>query len=81
MACIAVRSPDICLAVPLVLTLDSGLVAGLGAKLVNVSMVAMVREIFKLKNVRRAADSPGLLNRFDVDLAGTPAPVYVTAQC
>ncbi|KAK4699084.1 hypothetical protein P7C70_g7182, partial [Phenoliferia sp. Uapishka_3] len=52
----------------------------LGAKLVRISMVAMVREVFKLKNVRRAVGPAGQLYRFKQDFAGTPTPTYITAQ-
>ncbi|KAK4702162.1 linoleate 10R-lipoxygenase, partial [Phenoliferia sp. Uapishka_3] len=58
----------------------SGIHSCLGSKLVAVSMVAMIREVFKLKNLRRAPGSPGVLNRFHAEIANTPVPIYISPQ-
>ncbi|KAL8280766.1 hypothetical protein RQP46_006770 [Phenoliferia psychrophenolica] len=50
----------------------------LGSKLVRVAIVEVVREIFKLKNVRRAPGPGGNLYRSYETLAGTPIPTYMT---
>lgn len=56
----------------------SGLHSCLGARLVDVSMVQMVREVFKLKNVRRAPGSSGLC-RFNTLFNETEIPTYINA--
>ncbi|KAK4706087.1 linoleate 10R-lipoxygenase, partial [Phenoliferia sp. Uapishka_3] len=63
----------------------SGMHSCVGSQLVRVSMVAMIREfrptqVFKLKNLRRAAGAPGQLYRFTENIADTPYPVYISAQ-
>ncbi|KAI5480215.1 fatty acid oxygenase PpoA [Pseudohyphozyma bogoriensis] len=55
----------------------SGIHTCLGAGLVDVSMPAMIREVFKLKNVRRAPGNAGQLFRIHQELAETPVPVYI----
>ncbi|BGP26129.1 fatty acid oxygenase PpoA [Rhodotorula toruloides] len=52
----------------------------LGAPLVNISMVQMIKQIFRLPNVRRAPGKAGQLVRFHQDVAGTPCPVYIDAK-
>ncbi|KAL8280760.1 hypothetical protein RQP46_006764 [Phenoliferia psychrophenolica] len=52
----------------------------LGSKLVRYSMVAMIKEVFKLKNVRRAPGAPGSLFRFTSEVAATPVQTYLTAS-
>ncbi|KAM0748536.1 linoleate diol synthase [Meredithblackwellia eburnea MCA 4105] len=52
----------------------------LGSKLVKISMVAMIREVFKLKNLRRAPGPAGQLYRFTEHIADTPVEIYMSAQ-
>ncbi|GJN92760.1 hypothetical protein Rhopal_005798-T1 [Rhodotorula paludigena] len=52
----------------------------LGAAIVNISMVQMIKQVFKLPNVRRAPGKAGQLVRFHHDVGGTPCPVYLSAQ-
>ena len=42
------------------------------------SIVCMVRQVFKLKNVRRAPGSPGLF-RFDTHFHETDIPTYISS--
>lgn len=50
----------------------------LGAPIINVSLVQMVKQVFSLKNVRRAPGKAGELVRFHQELGGTPCPVYLS---
>ncbi|GAA6044067.1 hypothetical protein NBRC10512_002500, partial [Rhodotorula toruloides] len=52
----------------------------LGAPIVNISMVQMIKQIFRLPNVRRAPGKAGQLVRFHQDVAGTPCPIYIDAK-
>lgn len=52
----------------------------LGARICHYTLVAQVREVFKLKNVRRAPGPAGKLQRIMQELAETECPVYITAQ-
>jgi len=56
----------------------SGMHTCLGAPIVNISLVQMVKQVFRLKNVRRAPGKAGRLVRFHQELGGTPCPVYLS---
>ncbi|GAA5889174.1 hypothetical protein JCM8208_007792 [Rhodotorula glutinis] len=56
----------------------SGMHTCLGAPIVNISLVEMVKQVFRLKNVRRAPGKAGELVRFHQKLGGTPCPVYLS---
>ncbi|BGP18046.1 hypothetical protein JCM10213_008418 [Rhodosporidiobolus nylandii] len=52
----------------------------LGAPVVDITVVEMLRAVFSLKNVRRAPGPAGRLVRFQQDVAGTSCPVYLSAN-
>ncbi|GAA5921037.1 hypothetical protein JCM1841_005069 [Sporobolomyces salmonicolor] len=52
----------------------------LGARIVNISMVQMIKQVFKLPNVRRAPGKAGQLQRFHQEVGGTSCPVYLSAN-
>ncbi|BGP41764.1 hypothetical protein JCM10449v2_005755 [Rhodotorula kratochvilovae] len=52
----------------------------LGAPIINISLVQQMKQVFKLKNIRRAPGKAGQLVRFHHEVGGTPCPVYLSAQ-
>ncbi|GAA5912247.1 hypothetical protein JCM6882_005206 [Rhodosporidiobolus microsporus] len=52
----------------------------LGAPIVDISLVEMIKQIFRLPNVRRAPGKAGQLVRFHQDVGETPCPVYLSAN-
>ncbi|KAF2265028.1 heme peroxidase [Lojkania enalia] len=51
-----------------------------GARLVGCSLAATLREVFKLKNLRRAPGRPGMFSVVEVDLAGIRMRHYLDAS-
>ncbi|GAA5822485.1 hypothetical protein JCM11251_006354 [Rhodosporidiobolus azoricus] len=52
----------------------------LGAPIVDISLVEIMKQIFRLPNVRRAPGKAGQLVRFHQDVGETPCPVYLSAN-
>ncbi|KAM0789376.1 hypothetical protein ACM66B_000206 [Microbotryomycetes sp. NB124-2] len=52
----------------------------LGSRIVHHSLVATIKSVFRLKNVRRAPGPAGQLKRFWETMAETKVPVYVSAM-
>ncbi|GAA6048556.1 hypothetical protein JCM3770_006551 [Rhodotorula araucariae] len=52
----------------------------LGAPIINISLVQQMKQVFTLKNVRRAPGKAGQLVRFHQEVGGTQCPVYLSAQ-
>ncbi|GAA5974545.1 hypothetical protein JCM11641_002083 [Rhodosporidiobolus odoratus] len=52
----------------------------LGAPICEISITQMVKQVFRLPNVRRAPGNAGQLIRYDEEIAGTPCHVYLSAN-
>ncbi|KAI8589889.1 linoleate diol synthase [Geranomyces variabilis] len=63
------------------LLLGWGLHYCFGARLVTATLATMMKEIFKLKNIRRAPGRAGRLARISEDLAGIDAKLYLDRNC
>ncbi|KAJ3150057.1 hypothetical protein HDU86_006781 [Geranomyces michiganensis] len=63
------------------LLLGWGLHFCFGARLVTATLATMMKEIFKLKNIRRAPGRAGHLAKISEDLAGIDAKLYLDRNC
>ncbi|KAJ3035169.1 hypothetical protein HDV00_004291 [Rhizophlyctis rosea] len=61
--------------------LGSGLHYCFGARLVTVSIATMIKQIFRLKNLRRAPGPAGRLDRIIEDLGGATGRLYLDPNC
>lgn len=52
----------------------------LGARLVGIPILSMIKEVFKLKNLRRAAGRAGHFTRITEDLNGSKAHLYLDSN-